>query len=52
MKNLVLLLLMLGILACAGTPESKEPAPEKPANIILLIGDGMGLSAVSTSFYF
>jgi len=52
MKNLVLLLLMLGALACAGTPESKEPAPEKSANIILLIGDGMGLSAVSTSFYY
>lgn len=52
MNRFVLLLLMLGILACTGTPEPRETAPDKPTNIILLIGDGMGLSAVSASFYY
>ncbi|MDX2430213.1 MAG: alkaline phosphatase, partial [Bacteroides sp.] len=31
---------------------SKDSEPATPTNIIFLIGDGMGLSAVSTTFYF
>jgi len=51
MKKPISLLLALVSIACTAS-EKVKPGPEKPANIILLIGDGMGLSAVSTSFYF
>jgi alkaline phosphatase len=51
MKNIFLLLMVFVTLACtASDPQDSEP--KKPANIIFLIGDGMGLSAVSTGFYF
>jgi len=51
MKNIFVLLLTVLTLAC--TASANPPAePEKPVNIIFLIGDGMGLSAVSTGFYF
>ena len=51
MKNFVILFLTIGTLAC--TPETdKKPTAEGPSNIIFLIGDGMGISAVSTCFYF
>jgi len=36
----------------AGGQLTTEETPAKPKNIILLIGDGMGLSQVSASFYF
>jgi alkaline phosphatase len=45
MKYILSAILMIGALACT----SKR---DKPTNIIFLIGDGMGLSAVSTVFYF
>jgi alkaline phosphatase len=51
MKNTALLAVLIGIVACT-TPVTAQPASEKPTNIILLIGDGMGLSEVSTGFYF
>lgn len=38
-------------LACTAS-EKQEPESQKPNKIIFLIGDGMGLSAVSTGFYF
>ncbi|RLD90609.1 MAG: alkaline phosphatase, partial [Bacteroidetes bacterium] len=47
MKNILLLLLALLTLACTSSVNS-QPETEKPTNIIFLIGDGMGLSAVST----
>jgi len=51
MKNVFLFLLAFLTLACtASDPQDSEP--KKPVNIIFLIGDGMGLSAVSTGFYF
>lgn len=40
------LLLFLLIIPCAAM------AQEKPKNVILLIGDGMGLSQLSTAYYF
>jgi len=58
MKNIVFLLMLMITLSCAVTdkhaPVSYTHTPEtkKPRNIILLIGDGMGLSAVSTGFYY
>lgn len=44
--------LLLGTLACSSTKNSADISPDTPTNIIFLIGDGMGLSAVSSSFYF
>lgn len=44
----VLLLFLLG--GCLAPQE--EPAAAGPKNVILLIGDGMGLSQVSAGFYF
>ena len=51
MKKIFSFILTLVTIASVAS-EKAEPGPEKPANIILLIGDGMGLSAVSTGFYF
>jgi alkaline phosphatase len=47
---LTLIFLGSSILGWSQSPETVSP--EKPKNIILLIGDGMGLSQVSVSFYF
>jgi alkaline phosphatase len=53
---LALIVLFLLIVSCqpATSPETKTvpPTAEKPVNVILLIGDGMGLTQVSTTFYF
>jgi len=51
MKSISLLLVAFITMAC-NTSESESPEMETPPNIIFLIGDGMGLSAVSTGFYF
>ena len=51
MKNIFILLLASLTLACTAT-EKPEREAQKPNKIIFLIGDGMGLSAVSTGFYF
>lgn len=51
MKHIFLFLLTAVTLACTASDNPKVE-PRKPANIIFLIGDGMGLSAVSTGFYF
>ena len=58
MKKLGLFLLMINFLltnACNNTVQKSArvmPEGQTPKNIILLIGDGMGLAQVSTSFYF
>lgn len=60
MRNIFLLVLLSAALTCSAS-DNQDPAAEDrasvsdeatPKNIILLIGDGMGLSAVSTGFYF
>lgn len=51
MRNILFLLFSVGLLAC-NTSANTKTQPEKPTNIIFLIGDGMGLSAVSTGFYY
>ena len=51
MKHITLLLLAVFTLACTAS-EPQQTETKNPANIIFLIGDGMGLSAVSTGFYF
>ncbi len=58
MKKFGLFLLMINFLltnACNNTVQKTArvmPEGQAPKNIILLIGDGMGLTQVSTSFYF
>ena len=52
-KNLSVVLLLLAIVACnTNTGVNEVPKHKKPLNIILLIGDGMGLSQVSSAFYY
>lgn len=46
-----LLLTLLMLLSCNG-PYRQLPAGKKAKNVILLIGDGMGLAQASTAFYF
>ncbi|MFO7933106.1 MAG: alkaline phosphatase [Bacteroidales bacterium] len=50
-RNTILFFLLAGLVSCSS---ANEPGQEeqRPSNIIFLIGDGMGLSAVSTSYYF
>lgn len=55
MKTLALfsaLLMMLGCQAVAPTGQPYQIQHKKPKNVILLIGDGMGLTQVSSAFYF
>ena len=52
MKKFFLIGMVLVSAACATTTNEQSTAPKKPKNIILLIGDGMGLSQVSSAFYF
>ena len=40
------------ILGCKPIEAEKEKVQKAPKNVILLIGDGMGVSQVSSSFYF
>ncbi|MDC8005631.1 alkaline phosphatase [Aureisphaera galaxeae] len=56
MKKLLLLVIALGLFSCNSgekevTPQETE-TPKGPKNIILLVGDGMGLSEVSASLFF
>ena len=51
MKHIILFLLASLSMACIAS-EPQEPESSCPNKIIFLIGDGMGLSAVSTGFYY
>lgn len=51
MKNILFLIVAILLMACTSS-ESGSQAPEQPTKIIFLIGDGMGLSAVTTGFYY
>jgi len=51
MKYILVFVLALGLVACTSSEYTPNKAKE-PGNIIFLIGDGMGLSAVSTGFYY
>lgn len=52
MKHLTKFLLILVVISCQA-PADQQPAEQKPVvkNVILMIGDGMGLSQVSSAFY-
>jgi alkaline phosphatase len=51
LKNLYLFVFLLFAVSCARTGIETE-INSKPKNVILLIGDGMGLSQLSSLFYF
>jgi len=51
MKYIVLSILAIGLLGCSQLQDAEQKT-ETPTNIIFLIGDGMGLSAVSTGIYY
>ncbi|MGB3799475.1 MAG: alkaline phosphatase [Lewinella sp.] len=45
-------LCLLSTLTTALSVAQESPPPPQPTNVILLIGDGMGIGQVSTAFYF
>ncbi len=51
MNKTFIFLLVAAVTSCA-SPEKASSETESPGNIIFLIGDGMGLSAVSTTIYY
>ena len=50
-KSVIYLILFITSFSCK-SPIATEEAPPKAKNVILLIGDGTGLSQVSSAFYF
>lgn len=50
-KKVILLLFVVLAFSCE-TPEAQEEAAPKAKNVILLIGDGTGLTQISSAFYF
>jgi len=44
-------MVIMTLLSC-NTQETKEALPQQPKNVILLIGDGTGLSQISSAFFF
>jgi alkaline phosphatase len=50
-RNILIYVLLAAFTACSSAGE-KDREAQHPSRIILLIGDGMGLSAVSTGYYF
>ena len=51
MKNIFILIVAIVLMDCTSS-EYAQNKSEQPTKIIFLIGDGMGLSAVSTGFYY
>lgn len=51
MKHIVLLVFFSGFVTCSFAADNDD-SPERPSRIIFLIGDGMGLSEVSTTVYY
>lgn len=47
----LILVIVLGMISCVDIVNDEKASPPKP-NVILLIGDGMGLSALSSAFYY
>lgn len=44
--------ILIGMTGCSIKQNKEKPAQEEPLNIILMIGDGMGVPQVSTAYYF
>lgn len=50
-KGIIYLVLLITLMSCK-SKIAEEEAPKKAKNVILLIGDGTGLSQISSAFYF
>ena len=50
-KNIIFIVLLVTVFSCK-SQMIKEETPPKAKNVILLIGDGTGLSQISSAFYF
>tara|TARA_R110001632_G_scaffold64960_13_gene154256 strand:- start:4652 stop:5782 length:1131 start_codon:yes stop_codon:yes gene_type:complete len=50
-KNIIYLVLLVSLFSCT-SKDAEEKLPLKAKNVILLIGDGTGLSQISSAFYF
>jgi alkaline phosphatase len=50
-NNLIYLILLVTLFSC-NSQLAKEEVPPKAKNVILLIGDGTGLSQISSAFYY
>ena len=50
-RTTIFFYLLAGLVSCSSANDHEQDQ-RRPSNIIFLIGDGMGLSAVSTSYYF
>lgn len=44
--------LLVGMVGCTTKQVQEKPVQEEPLNIILMIGDGMGVPQVSSAYYF
>ncbi len=51
MKHIIILMMAFAIVSCTSSA-NVDLETAKPTNIIFLIGDGMGLSAISTTLYY
>ncbi len=51
LKNIIYLVLLVTTFSC-NSQIAEEETPQKAKNVILLIGDGTGLSQISSAFYF
>lgn len=52
MRNILFLALLLAVNSCQRPISGTSSKAKDPQNVILLVGDGMGLTQISTSFYF
>jgi alkaline phosphatase len=53
MKKIIsLVILTVSLWSCFRSPDETQKEDIKPLNVILLIGDGMGLSQLSSAYYF
>lgn len=51
-RSFLLLFVVVIVNSCSNEQPSKKDIEKKPPNVILLIGDGMGLSQLSSAFYY
>ncbi|MEW2922933.1 alkaline phosphatase [Muricauda sp. ANG21] len=51
-QKFIAIVVLIGMSGCSINQNEEKPAQEEPLNIILMIGDGMGVPQVSTAYYF
>ena len=51
LRTFSVLIVLIFCFSC-GSSQEEKPTPKEPLNIILMIGDGMGVPQITSSFYF